>query len=474
MDALFSRNFSYRAWFYGIALIGVILLPIYADISGQRNLISFGMLIMSFAMAAASLNLILGFGGMISFGHGAYLAIGGYTVGISVANGYTNGFGHLFLALVLAAVFALITGAISLKTKGVYFIMITLAFAQMMFFGFTSLEEYGGDDGLIVNERSDFGPLFDIENDKVLYYVMLGALLLIVYLIYKIVNSRFGSVIQGSKSNEPRMQALGYGTYQYRLVCYVISGVMCALAGVLFANYANFVNPEDTAWRTSGELIFMVVLGGMGSVLGPVLGAVTFFLIAEYVGDLPVVGIYWRIYFGPFLILVVLFARSGIDGWLGRYKISADAVRHDLLMAPGVKRFLATAIDVGILTALSWILIGVVGLNLMELPKEEYHADLIMIICTYFVFGWVFVNHFIFPSSYRRGSVGKLIMGLRIVSADGRTMTPAQAVQRNFGQLLNLGILLLGYIGCLIDPNKLALHDDLAGTRVIVRGSEDD
>ncbi len=472
MDALFSRNFSYRAWFYGIALIGVILLPIYADMSGQRNLISFGMLIMSFAMAAASLNLILGFGGMISFGHGAYLAIGGYTVGISIANGYTNGFGQLFMALVLAAIFALITGAISLKTKGVYFIMITLAFAQMLFFGFISMEEYGGDDGLIINQRSDFGPLFDIENDKVLYYVILASLILVVYLIYRIVNSRFGSVIQGAKSNEPRMQALGYGTYRYRLVCYVISGVMCALAGVMFANYANFVNPEETAWRTSGELIFMVVLGGMGSILGPVLGAATFFVIAEYVGDLPVVGIYWRIYFGPFLILIVLFARSGIDGWLGRFKIPADAVRQDLVMAPGGKRLLATAIDVAILTALSWTLIGVVGPTLMEFPKQEYHAGLIMIICTYLVLGWVFVNHFIFPSSYRRGSVGKMIVGLSIVSADGRTMTPAQAVQRNFGQLLNLGIFLLGYIGCLINPKRLALHDDLAATRVIIRGSE--
>lgn len=467
MDMFFSRNFSYRAWFYSIALIGVLSLPVLAEIYGHRNLISFGSLIMCFAMGAASLNLILGFGGMISFGHGAYLAIGGYTVGICTYYGYTNGFMHVPLAIFFSALFALITGAISLKTRGVYFIMITLAFAQMLFFAFISIEEYGGDDGLTVTTRSDFGPLLDIENDKVLYYVILATLMLMVYVIHRIINSRFGNVIQGARSNEPRMQALGYGTYQYRLVCYVIAGVMCGLAGVLFANYANFVNPEDTAWTTSGELIFMVVLGGMGSIFGPVLGAAVFFIIAEYIGDLPVVGVYWRIYFGPFLILVVLFARSGIDGWLGRYRMDADAIKTDFAMAPGTRRFMATFIDAAILAVLSWVLIGVVGPALMEIPEEDYHQHFLMIICTYLVLAWIFINHFILPSSARQASVGKMIMGLRIVSADGRTMTPAQAVQRNFGQLLNLGTLLIGYIGCLMDSNRLALHDDLAATRVV-------
>ncbi|MBL4756348.1 MAG: RDD family protein [Rhizobiales bacterium] len=474
MDILFSKNFSYRAWFYGIGLICLILLPLYASATGQYNLISFGSLIMCFAMAAVSLNLIMGFGGMVSFGHAAYLAVGGYTVGISVHYGYTNGFLHLLLAALFAAVFALITGAISLKTKGVYFIMITLAFAQMMYFAFISLEEFGGDDGLIVDSRSDFSPFLNIENDNILYYLILTVLIGMVYLVYKIVNSRFGAVIQGTMSNEPRMQALGYATYQYRIVCYVIAGVMCAMAGVLYVNYANFVNPGDTSWTTSGELIFMVVLGGMGSVFGPVLGAATFFIIAEYVGDLPEVGVYWRIYFGPFLILVVLFARSGIDGWLGRFIVPPEAIRHDMVMASGKKRMLATAIDVAILVFLSWLLIMQIAPALMELPSQSHHSHLIMIVCSYFVMGWVFYNHFILPSTERQGSVGKILTGLRVVSADGRTMTATQAVQRNFGQLLNLGTLLVGYIGCLMDPKRLALHDDLAATRVIERGNDND
>ena len=315
----FIRQFSYRAWFYGCVLLAFAVLPYFAETMAQRNLISFASLMMIFSIAAVSLNLILGFGGMISFGHAAYLAIGGYSVGIAVHHGVTNGYAHVLIAISCSALFAFITGAISLRTKGVHFIMITLAFAQMLFFGFISMEDYGGDDGLTVNYRSDFLPILDLENNKVLYYTILVCLLATVYTVYRIVNSRFGRVIQGARSNEPRMIALGYATYRYRLICYVIAGVMCGIAGLLFANYANFVNPEDTSWTTSGELIFMVVLGGMGSLFGPILGAVTFFLMAEYIGSIPIIGTYWQIYFGPFLILVVIFARSGIDGWLGKY-----------------------------------------------------------------------------------------------------------------------------------------------------------
>jgi len=470
----FIRQFSYRAWFYGAVLLAFALVPIFAEATAQRNLISFASLIMIFSMAAVSLNLILGFGGMISFGHAAFLAIGGYSVGISVYHGITNGFAHLGITILAATVFALVTGAISLRTKGVHFIMITLAFAQMLFFGFISLEKYGGDDGLTVNDRSDFSPFLDLENDKVLYYTIFVFLLIAIYLVHRIVNSRFGRVIQGARSNEPRMIALGYATYRYRLVCYVIAGILCGVAGMLFANYANFVNPEDTSWTTSGELIFMVVLGGMGSLFGPVVGAVTFFLMAEYIGSIPIIGTYWQIYFGPFLILVVLFARSGIDSWLVKHHIPEEAIERDLIAAPAGRRILATAIDLVLLGAIAWVLIGVVGPELMTIPEEYFHQNLMMILCTYLVLGWVFFNHFYMPVGPQRGSVGKRLMGLSIVSADGRAMAPAQAVQRVFGQLLSIVTILIGYLLFMSDPEGRALHDNLAATRVIAGGKDDE
>ncbi len=463
----FIRENTYRAWFYGFVLLAFVGLPILADVLGQRNLISFASLILIFSIAAVSLNLILGFGGMVSFGHAAYLAIGGYSVGIAAYHGITNGYVHILLVVFFSALFALITGAISLRTKGVHFIMITLAFAQMLYYGFISLEEYGGDDGLTVNLRSDFGPILNLENDKALYYTILICLLATIYVVYRIVNSRFGSVIQGARSNEPRMIALGYGTFRYRLTCYVIAGVMCGIAGLLFANYANFVNPEETAWTTSGELIFMVVLGGMGSLFGPVLGASTFFLMAEYIGRIPVIGTYWQIYFGPFLILVVLFARRGIDGWLVKFKMTEEAARKDLDPAPAGKRIVATLIDIALLVLISWLLIFVIGTKLMVIPKAEFHQHLMMVLCTYLLLFWVFLNHFILPASKRGGSLGKQIMGLSIVSADGRTMSPSQSVQRVFGQLLSMATGMIGYLWFLGNSEGKALHDNLAATRVI-------
>ena len=176
------------------------------------------------------LNLIVGYGGMVSFGHAAYLVIGAYSVGIPVHYDIYNGYVHLGLAIVLSALFALITGAISLRAKGIYFIMITLAFAQMMYFTFVSLDEYGGDDGLVVLARSRF-PLLDLENNVVLYYVIFAALVLSLIFTYRLVRSRFGRVIVGSMHNEKRMQSLGFETFRYRLTCYVISGVICGIAG---------------------------------------------------------------------------------------------------------------------------------------------------------------------------------------------------------------------------------------------------
>lgn len=265
------------------------------------------------AIAAASLNLILGFGGMVSFGHAAFLGIGAYCVGIPAYYDEFGGFLHIILAIVFSALYALVTGSISLRTKGVHFIMITMAFGQMIFFGFVSLEEYGGDDGLIIYERSNFGDLIDLHNDTVFYYVCLVSLAVVLFIVHRLVNSRFGMVVKGAKSNERRMGALGYPTYRYRLTAYVISGAICGYAGALLGNFTEFISPEMMDWTRSGELIFMVVLGGTATIFGPVYGVLAFLVIEEILSSLTT---YWHLYFGALLVVVVLFVRGGIAGLL--------------------------------------------------------------------------------------------------------------------------------------------------------------
>ncbi len=280
--------------------------PFYAD---------FGRRIMILSIGALSLNLIMGYGGMISFGHAAFVGIGAYTVGICAEHGLANGFLQWPLALAASAVFALVFGAISLRTRGVYFIMITLALAQMMYFLGVSLDRYGGDDGLPLSEPSDFAGLIDLSDKANLYYLVFVLLILCLWISHRMVNSRFGMVIQGARSNEARMEAIGFPTFRYKLTAFVIAGVMAGLSGVLLANHTYFVNPDMMHWTRSGDLIIMVLLGGMGSLAGPIVGAVVFLLLEELLAG---VTEYWQLIFGPFLIVVVLFARGGLLGFFGR------------------------------------------------------------------------------------------------------------------------------------------------------------
>jgi branched-chain amino acid transport system permease protein len=265
------------------------------------------------AMAATSLNLILGYGGMVSFGHAAYLGVGGYTIGILAFHGVTSGYVQWPLALLVSALLALIIGALSLRTRGVYFIMITLAFAQMIFYVAEGLDQYGGDDGLTIYKRSEFAGLVNLSNKVQFYYVCVALLLGTIYLVGRLVDSRFGMVVRGARSNDRRMRAIGFPTYRYRLVCFVIAGAVCGLAGALLANHTDFVSPAMMFWTRSGDLIVMVVLGGMGSLFGPVIGAVVLLVFEEVLSGITV---YWQIILGPLLLLVVLFARGGIDGLL--------------------------------------------------------------------------------------------------------------------------------------------------------------
>jgi branched-chain amino acid transport system permease protein len=297
-----------------VALVAVLaLVPVYAALSGNYFLMSLFTRIVILAMAAASLNLIMGFGGMVSFGHAAYLGIGGYAIGILAKEGINSGLLQWPLALVASGLFALVVGALSLRTRGVYFIMITLAFAQMIYYVAIGLDRYGGDDGMTIYKRSEFGDLINLSNKTAFYYLCLVLLLGAVYLVWRIVNSRFGLVIQGARSNDRRMRAIGFPTYRYKLVCFVIAGTLCGLAGALLANHTDFISPAMMHWTRSGDLIVMAVLGGMGTVFGPVLGAVALLVLEEALSGLTE---YWPIIIGPIFLLVVLFARGGIDGVL--------------------------------------------------------------------------------------------------------------------------------------------------------------
>ena len=291
-----------------LVLIALALLPVL--LGGAPFYIGVVARAMILAIAAISLNLILGYGNMFSFGHAVYIGIGAYTVGIFAHYDIFNGFIQWPVGLAVSALIALLFGAISLRTKGVYFIMITMALAQMMYFLGLSLDKYGADDGLVIYTRSEFAGLIDLEDHVTLYYVVFGFLLLTVLGMARLINSRFGLVIRATKFNEARMRALGFPVGRYKLTAFVLAGTICGLAGLLLGN-----------WTRSGELIFMVVLGGMGSVFGPIFGAITFLLLEEFLSDLTE---HWQIVFGPFLILVVLFARGGIDGLLGRKDRSDD------------------------------------------------------------------------------------------------------------------------------------------------------
>jgi branched-chain amino acid transport system permease protein len=270
---------------------------------------------MILSVAAMSLDLLIGYGAMISFGHAAYVGIGAYSVAILASHGINDGLIQLGVAVAVSSLFALFTGAISLRTKGVYFIMITLAFGQMLFFLTTSLAAYGGDDGLTLGSRSLVLGSKMLKNDMVLYFAVFGFMAGTYLLLRAVVASRFGRVLRGISENPIRMQAIGFAPYRYQLTAYVIAGMTAGVAGCLLANQAEFVSPAYATWQRSGDLIFIIVLGGLGTLHGAIIGAAIFSLLAEFLSGFTE---HWTMIFGPVLILVVLFARGGIAGLFGR------------------------------------------------------------------------------------------------------------------------------------------------------------
>lgn len=309
--------------FVATLLVLLAVLPALTTVFEQEFYLDVATRMVILSIAAVSLNFILGYGGMVSFGHSVFIGIGAYAVGIPIYHDAYSGWLHFPLAVGLGALYALITGLISLRTKGVHFIMITMAFSQMIFFLFISMETYGGDDGLTIWSDSEFADGFDMDDQITFYYVCFISLAAVLFLTHRMIKSRFGRVIQGSMSNDRRMGALGYPTYRYRLVAYVLSGAICGYAGALMGNFQNFTSPDLMAWTRSGELIFMVVLGGSGTLLGPLYGVIAFLALEEILKDFmdfiyDGAGIYWHLPFGILLVLVVLFVKGGISGLIDR------------------------------------------------------------------------------------------------------------------------------------------------------------
>ena len=300
-----------RTLFWIVLIAALLMLPMLAKAVNEPFYINLARRIMIFAIAAVSLNLILGYGGLVSFGHAAYLGIGGYAVGILSFYGVDNGWLQWTVAIVASAAVALVIGAISIRTSGIYFIMITLAFTQMLYYLGISLEEFGGDDGMRVKVKSQFSGLIDLNDAVAFYYLILAILLLFVYLTYRIVNSRFGMALRAAKSNEARSLAIGFSPYPVRLAAFVIAGAMCGVAGALLANHTSYITPELMNWTRSGELMFMVILGGMSSIAGPVLGAFVYIFVEDKLSGLTE---HWQLYMGPLLVLSVLFFRRGLAG----------------------------------------------------------------------------------------------------------------------------------------------------------------
>lgn len=293
----------------------LVAFPFAANASDESFYIGVVSRLLIFALAATSLNLILGFGGMVSLGHAAYFGVGAYTVAILMQYGVLSAWISWPAACLAGALLALIIGLISLRTRGVYFIMITLAFAQMIYFIFISIKAYGGEDGMSLPQRSVLG--IDLTSDTTFYYVVLALFVIAIYLVHRLLNSRFGRVLQAVRENESRMEAIGYPVFRYKLVCFVLAGALASLAGALLANLTLMVSPNLMHWTQSGSLIVMVILGGIGYFSAGIIGAVTMLLLEEILSGYTM---HWQLALGLILLGVVLFLPGGLASLFERFK----------------------------------------------------------------------------------------------------------------------------------------------------------
>jgi branched-chain amino acid transport system permease protein len=289
----------------------LVAIPLLTAFGAETYLLGMVTRVMIFAIAALALDLLVGYGALISFGHAAFIGIGAYAVGILASHGIGDVLISLPVALAASALFAWLTGIVCLRTKGVYFIMITLAFGQMAFFTASSLAPYGGDDGLTVHARNTIAGFDLLDNERAFYYFAFVCLLATYLLCRALVASRFGRVFRGAKENATRMATLGFQVYRFQLVGYVIAGMMGGLSGFLLANATNFVSPAYMSWQRSGELLIMIILGGIGSLNGAIVGTAAFLLLEEWLSGFTE---HWKMIFGPLLVLAVLFVPGGLAG----------------------------------------------------------------------------------------------------------------------------------------------------------------
>lgn len=308
------RGIDVRAAVLVAILAALLILPAIGDLYLVRLLTRF----LIYALAALSLDLILGYGGMISFGHAMFLGVGMYVTGILYHHGVVSAFVAWPAAVAATAALAVIVGALALRTSGIYFIMVTLAFGQMLYFFGVGLAPYGGDDGMPMPGRNTLGGLIDLGNHTVFYYFVLGAVLIALLLCYRLVHSCFGAAIIGINGNERRMRALGFPTYRYKLCCFVIAAVIAGIAGIFIANQNNFISPAVMHWTASGDLMVMVILGGAGSLFGAVIGALVYLIVADVLASFTQ---YWLAVFGPVLLLIILFGKRGLYGALPRLRL---------------------------------------------------------------------------------------------------------------------------------------------------------
>jgi branched-chain amino acid transport system permease protein len=293
-----------------LALIAVVVVGAAIPILDQPYLTRLVSTVLIFSIAALSLDLLVGYGGMVSFGHAAFFGLGAYVPAILGIYGIRSGFIVLPAAILVAAAAALVIGAMSLRVRGVYFIMITLAFAQMLYFVFHALTAFGGDDGMKL-ARNDYAGIIDPANPTTFFYLVMGVFLAAFLLAYRLVHSHFGRVLRGIKDNERRAASLGYNTFLYQLVAFVVAGGMAGLAGMLQGNLNEYASPALLHWIVSGDLLVILIFGGVSTLIGSVLGSAAFILLQE------VISIYtkhWMLVLGPLLLLAVLTSSRGIYG----------------------------------------------------------------------------------------------------------------------------------------------------------------
>jgi len=306
-----------RRGLLAIAVLLALALPWLLTALGADYYVSLAGRIVVYAIAATSLNLVLGYGGMVSFGHAAFFGLGAYATGILLSEGVPSAGVHLLAALGVTGLFGIVIGAIALRTRGVYFIMITLAFAQMVFYLANSIKGYGGDEGLNLRTRSVL-PGLDLKDATSFYYVALAVLALVLWLLARCVHARLGRAVVAMRDDVDRAEALGFATFRLQLLVFVVAGMLGGVAGFLHANQQGYVSPGLLHWTQSGTLMVMVILGGVGRLWGGVLGAVALLVLQEVVG---LTTTHWEFFVGLVLLGVVLFARRGLAGifdrWLG-------------------------------------------------------------------------------------------------------------------------------------------------------------